>query len=89
MKSFLAKHDRIRPPYSTLWSLLIIVLIGSFFMYISNENGRPVGIGFGMIIGSVGVLLFKRAFEVSDKAALNRIKTAINFIKNNIGKNRK
>jgi len=58
-------------------------------MYISNENGRPVGIGFGMIIGSVGVLLFKRAFEVSDKAALNRIKTAINFIKNNIGKNRK
>ena len=60
------KHlDRLHPPYSTLLSLIICVLLGLYFSYFRPETGS---LGRGMVLGAILAIVLKKALECSDKA---------------------
>ena len=63
--SILQKLDRIDPPYSTLLSLIVCILVGLGFRFFRPESGN---LGLGIIVGAIFSILFKKAAECSDKA---------------------
>ncbi len=63
--NILQKLDRIDPPYSTLLSLIVCILVGLGFRYFRPESGS---LGLGIIVGAIFSIIFKKAAECSDKA---------------------
>ncbi len=60
------KHlDKLHPPYSTLLSSTLCVLIGLSFTYSKPETGN---LGYGIILGAISAIVLKKAAECSDKA---------------------
>ena len=61
----LRKLDTIHPPYSTLLSLTICVILGLCLKHFRPEAG---GLGQGIIMGAVFAIVIKKAAECSDRA---------------------
>ena len=67
----LRKLDRIRSPYSTVVALLVVGLVGGYFVWRGAET-RSLGIG--MMVGGVLVIVLKAAAEVSDREVWRRVR---------------
>jgi hypothetical protein len=65
------KHlDNLHPPYSTLLSLTLCVLLGLYLVLFRPETGS---LGHGIILGAISAIVIEKAAECSDKAVLSAL----------------
>jgi len=65
------KLDRIPPPYSTILTLVVVSLLGLFFILWRYETRL---FGLGIVAGGFLSILLKAGAEVSDRETWQRIR---------------